>query len=513
MKSDANQVQALRCRVATHIAPYHSLLLAFSGGLDSTVLLDVLTALRDSNEIMAGIDVPALRAVHVHHGLNSEADSWIRHCTHECSLRDVVLSSVHVVLNATTPEGIEAAARRKRYDALAATLADNEVLLTAQHQDDQAETLLLALKRGSGPAGLAGMAVNSPFRSSRLVRPLLECSRIELEAYARTRGLRWIDDSSNTDPRFDRNFLRLQILPLLRQRWPQFASATARSAQLCAAQEQLLDELLTETLNKLTQSDGSLLLTDLTKMSDIKRAAILRRWLASCSVKMPSRQQLTHLWKDVALSRRDAVAQIQIDNWLVRRFRDRLYVLSHLPKISDSKAIFLWPPESERLTLPAGIGTLLRSSVDINSMTHNQLPTLLNSKGKALYGSLAIPDANACIVANNNVAKEHITIIRNNTNSRTVLGAVVRAPLPYEHVSVRFGSVHGLLYIMGRRRGRTLKKIWQELNIPPWQRCNTPLLFYNDQLIAALGIFVTWEGATRKSEEQWQLFRLLRTIK
>ncbi|WMQ74984.1 MAG: tRNA(Ile)-lysidine synthase [Sodalis sp.] len=493
------QVRALRRRIAVRVAPYRALLLAFSGGLDSTVLLDALTALRDGDDALDGADAPGLRAVHVHHGLSRHADRWAAHCANECRRRDVVLSTAHVVLDGT-PEGLEAAARSARYQALAAILWDNEVLLTAQHQDDQAETLLLALKRGSGPTGLAAMAADAPFHGRRLVRPLLECGRAELEAYARARGLRWIKDDSNNDLRFDRNFLRLRILPLLRQRWPQFAAAVARSAQFCAKQERLLDELLEETLETLTLPDGSLRLTALTAMSDIRRAAVLRRWLASRGVRMPSHQQLDRLWHEVALSRRDAVAQIQLGDWQVRRFRNCLYVLPQLPALPDGVTIVPWPPQSEKLMLPAGLGILHRYPESLNSVAQSiaNAPPMPNNVPR---GRMDVMDVDAVIVAAGG-----IVVNTDGVASAALSEAVVRAPRSYERVSVRFGPVRGLLYITGRRRGRTLKKIWQELAIPPWRRSSTPMLFYNEQLIAALGVFVTWEGTARESEGRWHLF-------
>lgn len=476
---------ALHRRVAAYIAPYRAVLLAFSGGLDSMVLLDILTVLRDCDEaIMGSICSPKLRAVHINHGLNRDADRWVKHCAYECQRRKVKFNIVHVVIE-STKDGLEAAARSARYRALAATLATDECLLTAHHQDDQVETLLLALKRGSGPAGLASMTADTPFYDHRLVRPLLDCSRSELEAYACARKLSWIEDESNTNMRFDRNFLRLQIIPLLRQRWPHFAAASARSAQLCAGQERLLDELLAETLDDLMSPDGSLRLTPLILMSNIRRAAILRRWLANLSVRMPSRLQLARLWQEVALSRRDAVAKMQIDDYQVRRFRDRLYVLPsvwpQLAKLTDGVTILPWPTEDDQLQLPTDIGKIFRQTVDSNR------PLL----GERLYDGIASADTDA-------------------TSNTTIVAikSVVRAPMCDELVSIRFGPVRGLLHIKGRRHGRTLKKIWQELDMPPWLRGHTPLLFYNDQLIAALGIFVTWEGTKQESEAQWHLFWL-----
>ncbi|BAE75201.1 tRNA(Ile)-lysidine synthase [Sodalis glossinidius str. 'morsitans'] len=512
MKPDAyERVQVLRRHVAARVAPYRALLLAFSGGLDSTVLLDALAALRDGDGLSGGDGAQTLRAVHVHHALSRHADEWAAHCAQECRRRDVAFTVVHVVVDATS-EGIEAAARGARYGALAAALTQDEVLITAQHQDDQAETLLLALKRGSGPAGLASMAVDAPYLGHRLVRPLLDFSRGELEAYAQARGLHWTEDDSNTDLRFDRNFLRLRILPPLRQRWPQFANAVARSAQLCAEQEQLLDELLAETLADVIAPDESLRLTALATMSESKRAALLRRWLASLGVRMPARAQLARLWQEVALSRRDAVAQLKLDGRLVRRFRDRLYVVPRLPPLTDGEAVFPWPRESERLALPAGLGNLYRRPVDAGSAVPGKPFIAAVTGGGGLEerqdGSAscasdadhaANTDANADASANYSPSASY-------AGSTAAPLAVVRAPLSGEQVSVRFGPVHGLLYIVGRRRGRTLKKIWQELDIPPWRRSSTPLLFYNDQLITALGVFVTWEGAVREHHAQWQLF-------
>ncbi|UDG79620.1 tRNA lysidine(34) synthetase TilS [Candidatus Steffania adelgidicola] len=476
---DTKLVQTLNQCVAAHVVPYSSVLLAFSGGLDSTVLLDALATISNSNHEKNVKNALPLRAMHINHGLNGKAEQWVAHCAHECHVRTIPFITENVVLN-TRSQGIEAAARSARYFSLAAALKKDEVLLTAQHQDDQAETLLLALKRGSGPTGLAAMASDTPFGKHRLVRPLLTYSRLELETYARERGLCWIEDDSNTDIRFDRNFLRLQILPLLLDRWPRFSASVTRSARLCAEQERLLDELLSATLNKLTNPDGSLCWLPLTTMSQIKRAALLRRWLASYAVKMPSQQQLTHLWEQVALSRQDAIAKMKLENQQIRRFRDRLYIVPCSPALHDKNTVFLWPAEKDHLILPSGLGIVRRCQIDIASL----------AKKKLLIAS----------ITGNNIPQDEIN------GTRVMPRTIVRAPLPEEEVSIRFGSVQGLVYITTRQRGRKLKKIWQELGIPPWRRSSTALLFYHDHLIAALGVFVTKEGAAREPYEQWHVF-------
>lgn len=400
-------------------------LVAFSGGLDSTVLLHQLRLWREDRP-----DVQ-LRAIHVHHGLSPNADRWAAHCTSLCESWQIPLSTVRVTL-VDEGKGIEAQARTARYQAFRDALLPGEVLVTAQHLDDQSETVLLALKRGSGPAGLAAMPQSLPFGDTQLIRPLLNQSRASLEQWARDHHLSWIEDESNADTRFDRNFLRKAILPLLNARWPHFAEAAARSAALCGEQEQLLDELLAESLSTVTSAEGALTIAPLTAYSDARRRALLRRWLAQRGAMMPSRAMLDRLWQEVALAREDAVPCLRVGDDEVRRYQGCLWWVKRTAHPRDAE--LAWPAPFAALTLPQGLGTLSLAS-----------------------------------------------------------GGDLRAPAIDEVVSVRF-QASGLIHIVGRHGGRKLKKIWQELGVPPWQRDATPLLFYGDTLIAAADRFVTREG-------------------
>ncbi|MBX9336166.1 tRNA lysidine(34) synthetase TilS, partial [Serratia marcescens] len=303
---------------------------------------------------------------------------------------------------------------------------------------------LLALKRGSGPAGLSAMAARAALGEHLLLRPLLGCSRQTLESYAQRHALTWIDDDSNQDTRFDRNFLRLQVLPQLNQRWPHFASAVARSAGLCAEQEQLLDELLAEPLQNLLAADRSLAIDGLTDCSPVRRFALLRRWIALFNVAMPAREQLQRLWEEVALSREDAEPQLQLGTYQIRRFRGRLHLLPPLAALRDVH--LPWQPD-EPLALPDGLGWLVAGE-----------------------GELAL-----------------------------------RAPQPSQRISIRFGGVQGTVRIVGRAHSRPIKKLWQELGIPPWQRERIPLIYYDEQLIAALGVFVCEAGLVPEGERPWRL--------
>ena len=415
----------------TSLLNSQSILVAFSGGLDSTVLLHQLVQWRALHP-----DV-ALRAIHIHHGLSPHADSWVQHCESVCAQWQVslVVERVHLEDDGL---GIEAQARRARYQAFAQTLLPGEVLMTAQHLDDQCETFLLALKRGSGPAGLSAMGESSPFAGTQLIRPLLAQTREALEAWARQHELCWIEDESNQDDTYDRNFLRLRVTPLLQQRWPHFAQAVARSAALCAEQESLLDELLASDLADCITAHGTLLLVPLMMVSDVRRAALLRRWLAGLNAPMPSRDGLERIWQEVALAREDASPCFRLGEYEVRRYQSQLWWVKSVD--GQSETVIPWLEWKTPLTLPAGLGSVQLISA----------------------GDLRLPQAD-------------------------------------EVVSIRF-KAPGLLHIVGRNGGRKLKKIWQEQGIPPWRRDTTPLLFYGETLIAAAGIFVTREGAAEDEE-------------
>ena len=396
--------------IAQAVSPYRQLLVGFSGGLDSTVLLHRLKLWRDQQP-----DIQ-LRAMHIHHGLSPHADAWVSHCEAVCSAWGIPLVIERVILR-DEGLGIEAQARKARYAAFAAALQPGESL---------------ALKRGSGPAGLSAMPERSDFAGTQLLRPLLGETRASLEAWAREYQLSWIEDESNQDDSYDRNFLRLRVVPLLTERWPHFADATARSAMLCAEQESLLDELLSEQLAEVISVNGALAIAPLEAMSPVRRAALLRRWLASHHATMPSRAMLGRIWDEVALAREDATPCVHLNGFDVRRFKGELWWVKSNPSLTD--VVLDWPSHDEPLVLPCDIGSL----------------------------SLVTPGH-------------------------------VRLPKADEPVTVRF-KASGMLHIVGRNGGRKLKKIWQECNVPPWLRDTTPLLFYGETLIAAAGVFITEEG-------------------
>ncbi len=437
MSSEPAFLATLLKNIAMQLSGCKRVLVAYSGGLDSSVLLHMVYQLMRQRSDLT------VRAAYVHHGLSSHADSWAQHCVDTCQQWGILCSVLPVRVDARE-HGVEAAARDARYQALRVHLLPEEVLLTAQHLDDQSETFLLALKRGSGPAGLSSMGSTGSLGGHQLKRPLLGIPRTQLEGYARHYQLTWVEDESNQDDRYDRNFLRLQVLPLLKQRWPSFPDAVARSARLCAEQEQLLDELLAASLHSACDTEGALAIDALIPLSESHRFALLRRWLKVHGVTMPSREQLLHLWQDVALSRRDAEPLLQLGKVQIRRFRQRLYCIALCANVVG--LVLPWQPEEGALTLPQQLGSLLLSEQ----------------------------------------------------------GMRIRRPHPDEQVSVRFG-LKGKLHIVGRSGSRSAKKLWQEYAIPPWMREQIPILYYNEQPIAAIGVFVMREGEAQNDAASWQV--------
>ncbi len=293
----------------------------FSGGLDSTVLLHALCALQ----------LPVtLKALHVNHQISPHAYSWQMQCEAFCqSLTIPIVVETVVVKNAG--RGIEDAARTARYAAFEKHITENDVLLTAHHADDQAETLLLRLMRGTGPRGLAAMAQARTLGNGILHRPLLHFSRVELEAYAHLHQLRWVDDESNSDTHYDRNFLRTQIMPLLQARWPQFKQKWQQTTELCANNEVLLTDIATQDLASLdlrpARLGSSISLDRFLLLSTVRQHNVLRHWLRLNGFTIPEQQHWQQLYQQLEAARADSEMDVSWGNVSLRCYQQRLYAL------------------------------------------------------------------------------------------------------------------------------------------------------------------------------------------
>jgi tRNA(Ile)-lysidine synthase len=397
-----------------HAPAWH---VAFSGGLDSTVLLHALAALARQHT------VPPLHAIHVHHGLQAAADAWPAHCQAICQGLGVPLHVAYVRVGQQA--SLEDAARQARYALFEQQLAPGELLLTAQHRDDQAETLLFRLLRGAGVRGLAGMPQQRRLGQGTLLRPLLGVPRDALLAYANTHGLQWVEDPSNSDQQFTRNYLRQQVFPLLAGRWPQASANMARAAGHLSEALGLLEELAAEDLAG-ASADATfawlqlpaLRLPPLQALSPARQRNALQAWLAPLS-RLPDSQHWAG-WESLRDAGPDAAPAWVLGDGEMRRAAGELWWLAGdwLRQPEGGQA---WLDMSRPLPLPG------------NGEVHWQ-------------------------------------------------GARPEGP-----VQVHYRQGGETLHIAGRGR-RDLKRLLNESGLPPFVRQRLPLLFVDGQLHAVANL-------------------------
>jgi len=295
--------------------PARSLCVAFSGGVDSTALLAAL-AVRKHTQTQ-------LRAIHINHGLHGEARRWSAHCKAFASSLEVPFKAIVAKVDRSSGTSLEAEARKARYEIFARELGDNEVLLTAQHEDDQLETVLLQLFRGAGLAGIAAMPDIARFERGWLARPLLPVSRASIEGWARMRKLPWIEDETNVDERFDRNYLRRQLLPLLKARWPGAGRAVSRSARHAAEAQRLLNALALADVERAAEGD-CLSVKALRALSSDRRRNALRFWIVRQGAQAPNTSRLEELAGPVLDARAEASPRVEWNGVAVQRQNDVL---------------------------------------------------------------------------------------------------------------------------------------------------------------------------------------------
>jgi tRNA(Ile)-lysidine synthase len=408
---------------------------AYSGGLDSHVLLHAMAGLRAQ---LGGAEV---RAVHVNHGLQGDADAWAGHCRSACERLAVACVVLEVEARPAAGQSPEAAARQVRYETLASAMCPGDVMLTAHHQDDQAETVLLHLLRGSGPHGLAAMGPWRVFGPGWLGRPLLELPRAALRAYAEGHGLHWVDDPSNREDRFERNFLRHEVVPTLKRRWPSLTPVLARVARHQADAAQLMDDLGDMDLEQVGgPTPDTLSVAHLQALGAARQRNALRRWFRSLALPLPTTRHLHHVVRDLLGAAQDAMPRVGWEGAEVRRYRGLIYAM--VPLDSADPSLFLtWQPR-EPLSLP--LGALVAEPVT----------------GRGLRAE--------CI--------DH--------------GGLV----------VRFRQGGERCQLPGRIHSQSLKKLLQARGLPPWLREHLPLLYVAGQLAAVGDLWVCEPFLARQGE-------------
>jgi tRNA(Ile)-lysidine synthase len=411
-----------------------SMTVALSGGIDSVVLLHLIHQLQKTQNF-------TLKASHVHHGLSKNADKWVTFCEKLCRKLSIPLDVNYVKLPQKKSLGIEGEARRLRYEKLLQSKSDMVVL--AHHEDDQAETFLLQLIRGAGVKGLSSMAHFDDTR--RLWRPLLNTSRIDIESYAKKHKLKWIEDESNQNIDFDRNFIRSKVLPIIKNRFNHIIKVISRSSSHLAEAQHLLDDLAQIDLKSYLKSVNykhKLNVKTLDKLSSARAKNALRFWLEMNEQLMPSRDLLDELLRQVLTAKKDAELKIELSKeFEIRRYQDEIYIVPKNLQTNKNYEI-IWAGESE-IILPNG-QKLMFKKVKGRGI---QLKFL---KGKNL-------------------------IIRNRQG-----GEFFKPD--------------------SKRPTKKIKQLLQESDLPPWVRENLPLIFIGDDLAFVPNFGIDMKFQTKPKE-------------
>lgn len=433
----------------TVLAPWHSqldaapqILLGLSGGLDSTVLLHLLLTLMPAKQVCA---------VHIHHGLSPNADDWQTSVENYCQSLGMQLLTEAVEVK-PSGEGIEAAARSARYQVFERLLQPGGLLLLGHHGDDQVETMLYQLLRGSGAKGLSGMPMQRALGRGQLIRPLLALGRDQLEAYAQAHKLTWVEDESNHQDTFDRNYLRSHLVPVLAQRWPDYRQSMQRSAEHSAEAEQLAQQLAGEDLTKLDHREEpggwSICIEQLSELSDLRQRNVQRYWPYFYGLARPNKKIIAEIKRSVIQVREDAEPLLEWQTMQWRRFQGRLYLLMSQSAGFDREYQYQWSMD-QALQLADGSELIAEDTV-----------------GEGLAIS------------------------------------------PGQQVKLSYRQGGERCQPVGRGRSNSLKKLFLEYGVEPWWRDRTPLI-YVDKTLVAVGDYWLCEGwqaqpGQRGKKIRWQ---------
>jgi tRNA(Ile)-lysidine synthase len=412
------------------------ILLGLSGGLDSCVLLHLLANMQTQLDFK-------LKAIHVHHGLSSSADDWLNFCKQKCKVLDIEFDAVKVKINEKGSLGIEGEARELRYEAI--KKKQKGVVALGHHQNDQAETLLLQLLRGSGLKGLAGMPEFDEER--KFWRPMLNIKKELLEKYASENDIKYIKDESNEDINFDRNFIRKKVLPLIESRYPASIETISRSATNISEGHQINELLALDDSKNVMSDDGShLLIENLNKLPNLRAINLIRWWLSFNDLLMPSKKNVEELFRQVKLIKKDTSLNLKISNdRSIRAFDDKLLIVSIMNDLPSYH--FKWAGQEE-IELP-------------------------------------------------NKSKLHFVKTKKGGLSLSKLGAKSL------YIKSRTGGEK--LKSFPDQPSRSLKYLFQKADIPHWERDQVPLVYANEQLVAVPNLGVQYEYQSKVGEVGYQI--------
>lgn len=411
---------------------HHTYWIAYSGGRDSHVLLHAMSALRKTLPLR-------LHAIHIHHSLSQNADQWVEHCQAICQDLHIELIIQRINANADVGESPEEIARERRYHVFSSLLQKDDILLTAHHQEDQAETLLIQLFRGAGPKGLAAMPIMKALGQGLHARPLLSITGNAFQQYAEHHQLRWIEDESNQNVDFSRNYIRHHIMPVLKSRWPSVTATLSRVSNHCAEAQQLIETQAAEDCLVAQGATPKLLsVSKLTMLDPARQRQVLRTWLARFGT-VPSAVKLHHIQRDLLQSRYDKMPYLRWKGKELRRFRDDLYVVK-TQQPHEAEKNYVWD-----LTQPLKIPGLEKPLI-------------------------ATPAQGSGLVA------------------------------AIKTLTVRFRQGGESCRLANRAFHHRLKKLFQEWHIPYWERDRIPLLYQDNELIGIVGYYIDEKYQAKEKE-------------
>lgn len=400
-----------------------SYVVGFSGGADSTALLHAISKIRPHLDVQVS-------AVHVNHSIHQDADTWQRQCEDFCHKHAIDLICLKVELNSCSGKGIEAEARHLRYEAVSDLLKPGDCLLTAHHADDQAETLLLNLMRGSGVDGLTAMPECRPLGQGYLQRPLLRFGNNALKNYLRENNIDWTEDPSNYQLNHDRNFIRHQVIPLLEQRWPNVNQRLLLTRDAMTDARHLLEALADEYLDLNLPHPFVLNITQACRLNPKLIKLVLRRWLKQSGAPGVPAYKLDSFCDQLGLTGSDHKVSVQWDGWLLHWYKNQLWL--HTGKgVSPCPAI-KWTKGKHEVDLGNDVGQL-------------SLMTVAQSDDQYESHECRLPDGEFSVGGRGNMIETAISL----------------------------GGHH-----------KSLKNLFQSTDIPPWLRDSIPLCNLNGELVA-----------------------------
>ena len=411
------------------------IIIAYSGGIDSSILLHLLFSIKEDLK-------QSLEAIHINHGLHDKSNDWEKFCRRKCESYNISFRAISIKENCPKNVSVECWARDKRYSLIAKEIKNNDILLTAHHMDDQIETFFLQVFRGAGPRGLASMPVIKKISNGYHARPFLNIQRSELEKYASINKILWQDDDTNSDIRYERNYLRHKVLVYLEKAWPSYRKSISRVVSHQKESMSILSEIALEDMREvLCKNFINLDVKILKGLSLPRQKNLIFYWLDSLNLEKPGSKHMHQIIKTLINTSSDKSPCVNWKNTEVRKYRDQLYASQIFKQHNINEEIY-WNTDSP-----------------------------LEIQGEKL------------------IAKE------------TLGKGILRSSIEGAKITIRYRHGGEKIYSNSLSNSKKVKKIFQEHGVLPWFRDRVPLIYINEELAVVPGFCVGKKFSASKNEK------------